>query len=286
MSVTITQLRALVAVADGGSVQRAAERLGVSQPSVSAAVAALAAELGVELLERDGRRSRLTPAARAYLPHAQTVLGLLDQGRAAAHAVVDPGSERLHVIAVNTAGEYLLPRLIQAYREHEPGVQVLLEVGNRRDVVTRLRAHTADLGVAGRPPARDLVGRPFAENDLVVVGRDPEVELDSVAWLMREPGSGTRATLEAYLVSRGLEPPEQLTLGSNGALKQALAVGMGVTLISRHAVDRELAEGTLHVLRAPGTPIHRPFHVLLARTPAPRPAVRRFAAFLHTASRA
>jgi LysR family transcriptional regulator, low CO2-responsive transcriptional regulator len=281
MSVTVTQLRALVAVAHGGTVQRAADRLGVSQPSVSAAVAGLSRELGVVLLERDGRRSRLTPAGLAYLPHAEAVLGLLEQGRAAAQEALGGASTTLHVIAVNTAGEYLLPALIQEYRQAEPDVQVLLEVGNRREVIDRLRAHTADIGIAGRPPARDLIGRPFADNDLVVVGRDADAVLADTPWLMREPGSGTRATLEAYLSGRGIDPPERLTLGSNGALKQALAVGMGVTLISRHAVARELEEGSLVVLKAPGTPLHRPFHVLLARSPAPRPAVRRFAAFLH-----
>ena len=114
-----------------------------------------------------------------------------------------------------------------------------------------------------------------------MVGRDRDVDLAAAPWLMREPGSGTRATLEAYLSTQGIEPPERLTLGSNGALKQALIVGMGVTLISRHAVARELDEGLLAMIAAPGTPLHRPFHLLMPRTPTPRPAVRRFAAFLH-----
>ena len=281
MSVTVTQLRSLVAVAHGGTVQRAAERLQVSQPSVSAAVAGLGRELGVGLLERDGRRSRLTAAGLAYLPHAEAVLGLLDQGREAAREAVDTGGARIQLIAVNTAGEYLLPGIIQAYRQIAPGVQVLLEVGNRREVIDRLRSHTADLGVAGRPPSGDIVGRPFAHNELIVVGRDSDIDFAAAPWLMREPGSGTRATLEAYLSTQGIEPPERLTLGSNGALKQALMVGMGVTLISRHAVARELDEGSLAMVDAPGTPLHRPFHLLMARTPAPRPAVRLFAAFLH-----
>ncbi len=282
MSVTMTQLRALVAVAEGGTVQRAAERLNVSQPSVSAAVAGLGRELGVALLERDGRRSRLTAAGRAYLPHAEAVLGLLEQGGEAAREAVDEGGARIHVIAVNTAGEYLLPSAIQAYRDAAPSVQVLLEVGNRRDVIDRLRSHTADLGVAGRPPAGDIVGRAFAHNELIVVGCDPDGELSAAPWLMRESGSGTRASLEGYLAAERIEPSERLTLGSNGALKQALLMGMGITLISRHAVARELDEGALFALPAPGTPLHRPFHVLMARTPTPRPAVRRFAAFLHS----
>ena len=132
---------------------------------------------------------------------------MLDQGREAAREAVDTGGARIQLIAVNTAGEYLLPGIIQAYRQTAPGVQVLLEVGNRREVIDRLRSHTADLGVAGRPPSGDIVGRPFAHNELIVVGRDSDIDLTAAPWLMREPGSGTRATLEAYLSTQGIEPP-------------------------------------------------------------------------------
>ena len=109
--------------------------------------------------------------------------------REAAREAVGEGDARIHVIAVNTAGSTCCPALIQAYRDAAPSVQVLLEVGNRRDVIDRLRSHTADLGVAGRPPAGDIVGRAFAHNELIVVGCDPDGELvrgavaDARIWL-------------------------------------------------------------------------------------------------------
>jgi LysR family transcriptional regulator, low CO2-responsive transcriptional regulator len=282
MAVTITQLRALVAVAHEGSVQRASERLYVTQPSVSAAVAGLARELGAPLLERDGRGVRLTPAGEAFVPYAQQVLGALDQGRQAAAEAARPQVARVRVIAVNTAGEYLMPALIQAYRALEPATEVLLEIGNRRDVVERLDARRADIGIGGRPLERDLIGRPFLDNDLIVVARETPADLGTATWLLREEGSGTRATLEAYLTEHGIVPREQLTMGSNGAVLQAARIGLGVTLISAHAVAAELELGRLVRVPAPGTPIRRSFHVLLPRTPAPRPAVRRLVAFLHS----
>ena len=144
---TVTQLRAFLAVARSGGVQTAASQLHVSQPSVSAALGALARELGVQLVERDGRGVRLTEAGSAFVPYAAEVLGLLDQGRQAAVEADGVRRARIRVVAVNTAGEYLLPPLIQAYRREHPGAEILLEIGNRATVYERLTSHRADLGV-------------------------------------------------------------------------------------------------------------------------------------------
>lgn len=280
MAVTHTQLRAFVAVARAGSVQAAAEHLFVSQPSVSAALAALARELDVPLVERHGRGVRLTEAGEAYLPYATQVLGLVDEGREAAHEAVRREGARVRVVAVNTAGEYLLPPLIQAFRGCAPRVEVLLEIGNRRTLHDRLVSHEADIGVGGRAPGREITGDAFLENELIVVGRTVPDDLGQAVWLLREDGSGTRAATERLLAERGLEPAELLTLGSNGAVKQALAIGLGVTLISAHAVSRELRAGSLVCIPAPGTPLVRPWYVLHLRGRPLRSAVESFRDFL------
>jgi DNA-binding transcriptional LysR family regulator len=131
VAITLTQLRAFLAVTRTGSVHAAAAQLHVSQPSVSAAIAALGRELDVQLFERDGRGVRPTEAAGAFAPYAAQLLGLLEQGREAAHDAARPEASRIRVIAVNTAGEYLLPPLIHAYRRLYPGSEILLEIGNR-----------------------------------------------------------------------------------------------------------------------------------------------------------
>lgn len=280
--VTVTQLRAFLGVARAGGVQAAAEQLYVSQPSVSAAISALARELGAELVEREGRGVRLTEAGAAFEPYAAQVIGLLDQGREAALEADRARKARIRVVAVNTAGEYLLPALIQAYRELEPGAEILLEIGNRETVLERLISHRADVGVGGRPPGRELDGAAFLENELIVVGREPPADLGQATWLLRELGSGTRAATERFLAERGLEPPERLTLGSNGAVKRALAIGLGVTLLSAHAVSREIREGRLTRIPVAGTPLVRPWYVLVPRGVPTRPAVRSFRDFLHS----
>jgi LysR family transcriptional regulator, low CO2-responsive transcriptional regulator len=287
VAITLTQIRAFLAVKSTGSVHAAADQLLVSQPTVSAAVASLASDLGTALFERHGRGVRLTQSGEAYAPYAAQALGLLEQGRNAAQEAAHPESSKVRLVAVNTAGEYLAPPLIQAYRQLHPGVSVLLEVGNRATVFERLESRRADIGIGGRPAGRALAGFPFVGNELIVVSKEIPVDLTRTPWLLREEGSGTRLATERLLADLGLGPaeagtPELLTLGSNGAIKQGLAVGLGVTLISRFAVASELRSGTLCEIGVAGTPLTRPWHVLLSSSGPLRPAVRVFGEFLRS----
>jgi LysR family transcriptional regulator, low CO2-responsive transcriptional regulator len=285
VTITLTQIRAFLAVKNARTVHGAASQLMVSQPSVSAAIAALGRELGVVLFERHGRGVRLTESGQAFAPYAAQALGLLEQAGSAAREAAHPEASRVRMAAVNTAGEYLVPPLIQAYRRVHPGVSILLEVGNRVTVFERLQSRHADVGIGGRPPGRGLVGYPLVGNELVVVGRDVSTDLARTPWLLREEGSGTRLATERLLAdldfgSSDSGSPELLTLGSNGAIKQGLALGLGVTLISRFAVAAELRSGLLAEIGVPGTPISRPWHVLYPPSGPTRPGVRAFGEFL------
>jgi LysR family transcriptional regulator, low CO2-responsive transcriptional regulator len=287
MAITLTQIRAFLAVRSTGSVHAAAGQLLISQPSVSAAVAALSSELDTALFERHGRGVRLTPAGEAFAPYAAEVLGLLEQGKNAAQEAANPERSKIRLVAVNTAGEYLVPPLIQAYRQQHPEVSILLEVGNMATVFERLETRRADVGIGGRPRGRTLIGYPFVGNDLLVVARQTPADLAHTPWLMREEGSGTRLATERLLADLGIteggdSTAEMLTLGSNGAVKRGLAIGLGVTLISRFAVARELREGALTEISVPGTPLSRPWHVLFPQAGLIRPAARTFGEFLRS----
>lgn len=286
---TFGQLRAFLAVVRHGSVSRAATELYVTQPAVSASLAALERDIGVRLLVRDRTGVRPTPSGEALAAVAAQCLGLLEQGRDAALAAASPGSGRLRLAAVTTAGEYVVPPILKAFQKQYPDVEPVLEVGNRALVLERLLAREADLAVGGRPPAEGPVtGRGFLLNDLVVVagpdhalagGRRIDPQMLDDTWLLREPGSGTRSTTEEFLTRHGVEPRQRLSLGSNGAVKQAAAVGLGVTLISDQAVALELATGTLVRLRVSGTPLRRKWFVLHleeAFLPGPAQAFLRF----------
>jgi DNA-binding transcriptional LysR family regulator len=278
---TLGQLRTLLAVARAGSIRGAAAALVVSEPSVSAAVAALGRELGVPLTERAGRGIRLTEAGRVFADYAATMLGLADRGaRAAREAAGRPGHVR--VAAVTTAGEYVLPAVLAELLAAHDGLQVTIEVGNRAEVIARLLRQEADLGIGGRPPeGGELDGEAVMANPLVVVGRaghplgtgpafDPR-RLSGETWLLREPGSGTRQASEEFMAAAGIEPGSVMNVGSNGAITRAAELGLGVTLLAEAAVAAELAAGRLALLPAAGTPLPRSWYVLTragARLPA------------------
>jgi LysR family transcriptional regulator, low CO2-responsive transcriptional regulator len=308
---TLGQLRTFLAVASTGSVRAAADQLVVTQPAVSSALAAVRKQVGVALVMRDGRGLRLTPAGEALAERARAALALLDEAVAAARGEADPDRGRLRLASVTTAGEHLAPPLLASFLADHPEVTVSLEVGNRRRVADLLAHHEVDLAIGGRPPpgAETLATR---ANRLVVVGAPglpsgvfhrampaegsasarratgrrrarsrtvTKTELDRATWLLREPGSGTRATAEAFLEEIGIAP-RILTFGSNGAVLESVRIGLGITLISADAVAGDLDGATLEEWQHPGLPVERPWH-LLGRAGEPlAPTPDRFLAHL------
>ncbi len=293
MAITLTQLTAFLAVARTGSVTAAAEQLVVTQPSVSAAVTALSNELGVPLTEKVGRSIGLTAAGEAFVPYAADVLGLLEQGRRAAAEAVDPAATQLRIAAVTTAAEYIVPPLLQAFAAAYPEIGLTLEVGNRERVLQYVRDHVADVAIGGSPPGDGrLAGKPFFRNEIVlIVSPDDDLarrgsvtwnDLAERTWLLREEGSGTRTLVEDLLAQHQLQP-KTLTLGSNGAIKHAVRMGLGVSLQSRLAVDLELESGMLAAPRLRGLPV-RAWHSLWSAVGPARAPTPLFLAFVQSSA--
>src|SRR3954447_12943521 len=281
MAITLNQLSSFLAVAREGSVSGAAEKLYVTQPSISAAVSALSRELDVELTERVGRGIGLTAAGDAFRPYAADVLGLIEQGRQAAREAADFSMRSLRIVAVATAAEYVVPSLLRAFHRLHPEVNLALEVANRATVFERVLEHEVDVAIAGRPPedAR-IAGSAFLGNELALIaapgvqrvgsGSLDRRQLGDRVGLQREPGSCTRQLLAEFLHEHDIRP-QTLTLGSNGAIKEAGRLGLGVSLPSRVAVEQELAAGTLAELRVKGGLPEREWFSLHSATVPPRP---------------
>jgi DNA-binding transcriptional LysR family regulator len=290
MSITVTQLGAFLAVIRGGSVTAAADELVVTQPSVSSAIAALGKELGCEIFTRAGRGIRLTEAGSAFAPYAADVIGLLQDGRQAAREAADVAGRRLQIAAVTTAAESFVPPLMRAFGDEHPEIELTLAVGNRQTVLERVRSHAADVAISGKPPddAR-LISEPMIDNEIAcitapddpVAGTGPvrAAELGDRVWLLREQGSGTRTLVEQFLSERGLSPAT-LTLGSNGAIKQAARVGLGISLLSRAAVEAELTSDRLGELELQDGPERRSWFVLRSAVGPVRPPVQEFVEFV------
>jgi DNA-binding transcriptional LysR family regulator len=274
---TFGQLNTFLALARAGSVRGAAAALVVTEPAVSAAVSALQRDLRVELITRQGRGVVLTPAGETLARYAAELLGLRDQALREIRAV-----PALRLAAVTTAAEYVVPPLLKAFRSEHPQVEVSLEVGNRAEVFERLAQRQVDLAIGGRPPAGSgIAGVAFLDYRLVVVAAadHPVADPADETWLLRERGSGTRATVEAFLEENGISPRATMTLGSNGAVKQAVAVGLGITLLSTHAGGPELASGALVRVPVAGAPLRRSWFVLQREGAPLLPEASAFKAF-------
>lgn len=263
---TNARLRALVELADTGSVRGAAERLVVTESAISSALGSLSNDVGVPLVDRHGRGVRLTPAGQRYVDYARKILGLHREAVLAARGEVDPEHGSIRLAAVTTAGELLLPALLASFTAKYPDVDCKLEVASRAAIWPMLASHEADVVVAGRPPSdlEQVQVRAASPNTLVVVGPPEAARRFDPAqgtWLLRESGSGTRATTSTLLEELEVTPP-QMVLGSHGAVVAAAVAGLGVTLVSRQAVRRELDSGALVELAVPGTPLDRPWNIV------------------------
>ena len=298
-TVTLNQLRTFLAVADHESVHGAARDLVVTQAAVSASLAALQKALGLALVAPDGRGLRLTDAGREYASYARRIVGLLDEAGRAAAARADPERGELRIAAVTTAAEQVVPAILGGFRREHPLTGIRLESGNRDQVRSLLDRHQADLVVSGRPePGWEVTVHAVRPHELVVVAA-PDLAASAAraagpgdtpglvawlarqTWLLREPGSGTRASTAALLAELDIAPLA-LMVGSNGAIRESARVGLGVTLVSRDAVAAELAGGALAEIPVPGTPLHRDWFLVARREALPPPAAQLVRHVLHT----
>lgn len=254
---TLEQLRIFVAVAERQHMTRAAEALHLTQSAVSASIAALEARHDVRLFHRVGRGIELTETGHALLDHARD---LLDRAGAAEQALADRGTllgGRLSLVASQTIGSYWLPRFLARFSAAHPGVTIDLASGNTAQAAARVLAGEAELGfVEGLVDEPALARWPVGEDALRLVRAEPAPHADvdwlrRARWVMREPGSGTRTSLEAALAGLGIAREElhvALTLPSNEAVRTAVAAGEGVAGLSALVVAPLIEFSRLHVV--------------------------------------
>jgi DNA-binding transcriptional LysR family regulator len=284
--ITLHQLRVFKTVVDLKGVTRASEALSLSQSSVTHQVQALAKSLGN--LIQPGRRSfELTPVGLALYERAGRILALVRETSEALDEIAGLRSGSVRIAGDTTVGIYVLPDALAVFNAKHPEIELSLEVVNRKRVREMLLSGDADLGVAGRLWDDDLLeAEPFMANELMcfsspkhpLVSREPLEPRDLLdgPLLLREPGSGTRESAEEILREHGVDPHPAMQMASNGALKRAVAKGLGVTVLSSYAVRLELELHLLHRLDVRGFPVERKWHVVWARERFLSPAAQAF----------
>ncbi len=295
---TLRQLEVFLAVARAGSFRAAAERLHTSQPALSQHVRELEEELDAPLFDRLGRRIALTEAGRLLEEHAARVLAAVADARDAIGDLRGLRRGSLVVGASTTPGIYVLPGLVGAFRRRHPGIALRLQIANSTVIEERVRRGEVDLGVVGGHALRageECLAAGLVDELVLVVAPDHRwarrreiapAELAGAALLMREEGSATRRVTERALEQAGVRYRASMELEHTEAIKQAVLAGLGVALVSVHAVRGEVAAGRLCALRLRGLRIHRHFHVIHSEARALTPGARAFLALLEEHGRA
>jgi LysR family transcriptional regulator, low CO2-responsive transcriptional regulator len=260
----LRQLRVFEAAAVAASHADAAETLGLSQPAVSMHLRQLEAELKVALFSGRGRTRRLTDEGTELLRHARNILAQVQAAELALAARQGSTRGQLHLGVVPTAN-YFAPVLMMAFRERYPDVTLRLTVDGRDAILDMLHEHRIDLAIGGYPPSEaDIEAEAFARHPHCIVAatghpltrrrRLQWSDLANEPFIFREPGSATRQFLEHLLTSQSLRMKIGIELTGNDTVRQAVMAGMGLTFMSAHVFQTELAAGLVSILDLQGMP--------------------------------
>jgi len=269
---TLKQLAAFHTVARLGSVSQAAKELHLTQSAVSIQIASIEAAVGTPLLLRTGRGVRLTEAGELMQNYAERMQALWNEMGEGMATFLGAFSGTLRVGAVATS-EYWLPSQLVAFVSENPKVKIKLHTGNREEIVRSLAAQEIDVAVMGNPPdelkptssrfAKNPMGFMAAPHHPLMAERKLTMErLAEASLLVRERGSGSRATLMRLFKEAGLHLRIGSELSSNEAIKQMCIAGFGPAYLSLHTCILEMKAGLLALLPMRGNPVEREWYVV------------------------
>ena len=268
---TLHPLAVFEATARLGSFTRAAEELFITQPTVSSQIKHLTSVVGLPLFEQIGKRLYLTEAGKELMNTCQEIFHRLDnfEMKIADLKGTKQGKLRLGVI---TTAKYFIPRILGSFCEEYPGIDISLNVTNHQQMERRMLENQDDLYILSKPPEDlDLSSQPFLENPLVAIARIdhplatekniPISKLTGEPFIMREEGSGTRSAVEELFALNRVHVAVRLELGSNEAIKQAIAGGLGISVLSQHTLISQNHSPELTILDVQHFPIRRRWYV-------------------------
>ncbi len=272
MNITFRQLRLFLALAETGSVSAAAKFMHVTQPTASMQLKDITESVGLPLYEVVGKKIYLTDMGKELAAIARAVAQSWDAFEQHVDAVKGLSRGKLKVAVVSTA-KYFMPRLVGSFCKKYPEIDVSLQIINRDGVVQRLRDNMDDIYIMSKPPSDlDLADEVFMPNPIVVIAStsDPLVKRHSVSlnelsasrFILREKGSGTRMAGDQFFSKKKFRPNIRLELGSNEALKESVAGGLGLGLVSSHALHGHVKEHGVRIIDVEGFPLPSAWHIV------------------------
>ncbi|MCS7459251.1 LysR family transcriptional regulator [Paenibacillus doosanensis] len=276
----VDTMKIFVTVVEQSNFSRAAELLNLSQPGVSLHIRNLENEFGVKLIHRSPKHVKMTEAGAILYKHAKQMLALYDTAREEIHLLRDEVTGAIKVGASFTIGEYILPHLLSEFASQYPQIDIEVTIANTEEIVQAVRANELDIGlVEGKVDYAEIqVPPPFMEDEMVLVAHpghslcsrktvEPEV-LQDLVWVFRESGSGTRAFSDHFIAEIGVTVKRSYVFNSNQGVKEAAAAGLGVAMLSKLVVRKELEAGELCGIQVKGTKNKRSFIMLQDRKTA------------------
>ncbi|MCJ8013983.1 LysR family transcriptional regulator [Paenibacillus sp. KQZ6P-2] len=283
-------LKVFVTVAEQRNFSQAAKLLNLSQPGVSLHIRNLENEFGTKLMHRSPKLVKLTEAGEILFGKAQQILAMYDEAKQDIYMLRDEVTGSLSMGASFTIGEYILPRVLAEYAQQYPLVDVQVHISNSDNILQDVRAGRFHIGlVEGKVDAKDLQVTPFMKDEMVLVaspdhllasGKSVDVsQLQGHVWVMRETGSGTRAYSDRLIQDSGLSVKRSFVFNSSQSVKEAVTWGLGIALLSRWVVCKELESGELCEIPIRGMKISRDLSLLQSKD---EPAVMAVLKFIQT----
>jgi DNA-binding transcriptional LysR family regulator len=293
---TLAQLTAFRYVRETGSFSQAAQLLGVTQPAVSQQLAVLQRHFDTALVEVVKGRLRLTDAGRFLAARSEQLLANAAALESDMQEFAATRSGTLRIGATVTIGTYGLGPLLAAFAQEHPGIDVRISIANTDAIVAAVRAGETALALVAGPAAGDDIDIvPYEDDELVLIvapthrfAKRRSVRVTDLAgerFIMREPGSGTRQLVETVLSAAGVTPATVLELPSGDAISRAVESNLGISIVSRKIVERDVVLGRLKIVRLPDVDLRRTFRMIRSRLYAPSPAGLAFAALVRGRAR-
>jgi DNA-binding transcriptional LysR family regulator len=276
-NITMQQLEVLIHLVEAGSFTHAAQRMALTQPTLTKHIRNLEDAAGTRVVERKNIGISLTPEGRILYDLARRILRLREEAQEKIRNLKDSESGPIFLCASTIPATYILPRLLGALKKRCPEIRIHIQTGDSEETIQAILADQAEMGIIGKgSPDRRLKVEPLWEDRLLIAlpaGHPwakrtgvPVAELVKVPFVLRERGSGTRSALEGCLAKQGAPPLASFSIacemGSSEAVKEAILAGLGVSILSIHAMERELAQGLLAAVPLEDCPLERRFYLI------------------------
>ncbi|WP_419880916.1 LysR family transcriptional regulator [Peribacillus sp. B-H-3] len=280
-------MKVFTAVVELRNFSRAAELLNLSQPSVSVHIKNLEHEMGAKLIQRSPKRVQMTEAGEILYKHAKQILFLHQQAKKEIDDLTNQVTGMIRVGASFTIGEYILPKIVAEYTGQYPNVDFEISISNTEEVLNGVRESLLDLGLIEGDSSYDDIEKEFFLDDEMVLllpsahplSQKKVIEkklLQNQIWIMREQGSGTRTFTDRFIEENNITVQRCFIFSSSQGVKEAVMAGLGISLLSRWTVGRELEMGELNICRVKGCPLNRHLSFVRHKKHAPSKAMEMF----------